>query len=292
MQHPSITSIITPKVTSPSQQDRPDFARLIVDHLPYIETQCRKAIDSFSTGRVETANEIDSLLTEVLDHLKADDFKVLRNFRGSAKLTTYLTAVIANHIVDIVRTRKGRSRARERARKIGPIAELLHSLVYGRGYTLADAHGHMVLSHGITESEDDLRGLLYQLQGRDGTKHAMASDWPYKGREVLVDDEVEVTVPDPAKDAEEIMIENQRHCQREQSVAAMLETLTGEECLILRLKFPATDSEEPRSVREIAALLGESEKSVDNRLRRILLRCREMLVSQGLSLDDLINAGE
>uniref|UniRef100_C6DZB2 RNA polymerase, sigma-24 subunit, ECF subfamily n=1 Tax=Geobacter sp. (strain M21) TaxID=443144 RepID=C6DZB2_GEOSM len=266
---------------------------LIVEHLSFIEKQCRKATDSPSTSRSEADidNEADLLLAEVLDHLKADDYKVLRNFRGSAKLTTYLTAVIANLVVDIARTRYGRSRARERAKDIGPVAELLHELVYGRGYTLADAHGHLVLSYGITESEDDLRGMLDQIRGRDGTQ-VMSSDWPYKGREVLVDDEVEVIVPDPAKGAEEIMIGNQRDRKREQTMAAMLEGLSGEESFILRLRFPAMDDQKPRSVREIAALLGLTEKAVDNRLRRTLLRCREMLLSQGLSLDDLISVGE
>lgn len=294
MQLASITSIFTRKATPSSQEERPDYARLIVDHLPYIERQCRKATDSPSTGRSEADidNETDLLLTEVLDHLKADDYKVLRNFRGSAKLTTYLTTVIANLVVDIVRTRKGRSRARERARDIGPVAELLYTLVYGRGYTLGDAHGHLVLSHGITESEDDLRGLLDQIRGRDGATHTMSSDWPYKGREVLVDYEVEVIVPDPAKGAEEVMIDNQRELKRKQAMAIMLEGLSGEESFILRLRFPATDDEEPRSVREIAALLSQTEKAVDNRLRRTLLRCREMLLSQGLSLDDLISVGE
>ena len=63
---------------------------------------------------------------------------------------------------------------------------------------------------------------------------------------------------------------------------------TGEERFILRLRFPATDDVEPLPVREIAALLGQTDKAVDNRLRRILLRCRETLLRQGLFLDDLI----
>jgi len=294
MQLASITSIFTRKATPPSQEEWSNYARLIIDQLPYIERQCRRAAGSPCTNRSEADidNEADLLLTEVLDHLKADDYKVLRNFRGSAKLTTYLTTVISNLVVDIVRTRKGRSRARERARDLGPIAELLHKLVYGRGYTLTDAHGHLILSHGICESEDDLRGLLNQIRGRDGATHAVTSDWPHKGREVLVDDDVEIIVPDPAKGAEQIMIDNQCEGKREQAMVTILEGLSGEERFILRLRFPATDDEEPRSVREIATLLGQTEKAVDNRLRRILTRCRETLLSQGLSLDDLICMGD
>jgi RNA polymerase sigma factor (sigma-70 family) len=278
----------------PPPEGPPDYARLIVDHLSYIELQCRKAADSSCTWRsdADIDNETDQLVTEVLDHLKSDDFKVLRNFRGSSKLTTYLNTVISNLVIDIIRTRKGRSRARERASAIGPVGELLHNMVYGLSYTLADAHGHLVLSHGISESEDDLRDMLVQIRGNDGATHAMISGWPCHGREMLVDGEVEVIVPDPAKNSEEIMVDNQREKRREQAIAAMQEGLSGEERFILRLRIPPTDDEEPRSVREIAALLGQTEKAVDNRLRRILLRCREMLLSQGFSLDDLIYVGD
>jgi len=293
MQLVSITSYFG-KNPQPPMEERPDYARLIVDHLPFIEKQCRKTIDSpvNSYSEADIDNETDHLLTEVLDHLKFDDYKVLRDFRGSAKLTTYLTTVIANMVVDLVRKRKGRSRVRERAKCLGPLAEQLHDLVYGHGFTLANAHGHLVLSHGIRESEDDLRILLDRIGGRNIAANAMAADWPYQGREVLVDGEVELIVPDPAKSAEGLMIDKQRERQREQAMAFMLDGLSGEECLMLRLRYPAKEDEAPRSVREIAILLGQTEKAVDNRLRRVLMRCREALLSRGLSLDDLINVGE
>jgi DNA-directed RNA polymerase specialized sigma24 family protein len=115
MQIAPLKAIFTKK-SAPQTEDFPDYARLIVDHLPYIEKQCRRAAESPGNYRsdADVDNEADHLLTEVLDHLKADDFKVLRDFRGSSKLTTYLTAVISNLVVDIIRTRKGRSRAGER----------------------------------------------------------------------------------------------------------------------------------------------------------------------------------
>ncbi len=271
-----------------------DYARLIVDHLPYIEKQCRRAAESPGSYRsdADVDNEADHLLTEVIDHLKADDFKVLRDFRGDAKITTYLTSVISNLVVDIIRTRKGRSRAGERAKELGPVVEQLHKLIYGLGFTLADSHGYLVASHGISESEDELRDMLHQIRGRDGITHAATASWPHQGREVLVDNEIEVIVPDPAKGADELLIDNQREQKSSLVVGALLEGLSGEERFILRLRFPATENEATKSIREIAVLTGQTEKSVDNRLRRILMRCRETLLSRGLSLDDLICVGE
>lgn len=278
----------------PTQEAATDYARLIIDQLPHIERQCRRAAKSPVSYRSDANidNEADQLLTEVIDHLKNDDFKVLREFRGSSKLSTFLTTVISNLVVDIIRTRKGRSRASERARELGPVAELLHKLVYGLGYTLADAHGYLVLSHGIGESEDELREMLHHIRGKDDITHSVTASWPCQGREVIVDDEVEVIVPDPAKGADEQLIDNQREQKREHIIGTLMEGLSGEERFILRLRYPASENESIKSIREIATLTGQTEKSVDNRLRRILLRCRETLLRRGLSLDDLIIVGE
>ncbi len=288
-----ITSIFRRK-TLPPLDAEPDYARMIVEQLPFMERLCRRASESPACSRSEAEidNEADLLLTELLDHLKADDYRVLRDFRGGSKLTTYLTSVISNLVVDSVRKRRGRSRARERAAELGPVAERLHELVYGRGYTLADAHGHLVLSHGISESADELNSLLERIRGRDHAIPDGARDWPCRGFEAEVDGEIEVIVPDPARGAEETMIDRQRDRLRDRIMSTMLDALSGEERYMLRLRFPATDGEPPRSVREIAALLGQTEKAVDNRLRRLLMRCREMLLQKGISLDDLIRVGK
>lgn len=280
--------------SAPQSEEEPDYARLIVDHFSYIERQCRRAAES--PGRylsdIDVENEADLLLTEVIDHLKADDFKVLREFRGKSKLTTYLTAVISNLVVDIIRARKGRSRAAERAKELGPIAEQLHKLVYGLGYTLADSHGHLVASHGIGESENELQVMLQYIRGKDGVAHPSTAGWPHMGREVVVDNEVEIVIPDTAKGVDEQLIDHQKEQKSEQIIGTLMEGLSGEERFMLRLRFPVAETESQKSIREIAALTGQSEKSVDNRLRRILMRCREILLSRGLSLDDLIRVGE
>lgn len=292
MQFPSITSIFSRKPAPPAAARQPEYARLIVDQLPLMERLCRKAVansGNSARGEADGGNEADLLLNEVLDHLKADDYRVLREFRGGSKLSTYLTTVISNLVVDHIRKRKGRSRLRERAAELGPLAEKLYELVHGRGYALQDAHAHLTLAHGISENEDELRELLDKVRGREELLPCPGMDWPYHGREVTVDGEIELVVPDPAKSVEGVMIDAQRDRQREQALSELLNGLSGEERYLLRLRFPATDEEAPRSMREIATLLGTSEKAADNRLRRILIRCRETLLKQGLSLDDLVS---
>lgn len=286
----------------PSQAPGSDYARLITDHLPYIEKQCRRAaskggatIGGGAEGcDVSLENEADELLNQVLDRLREDDFKALRDFKGSAKITTYLTTIVSNLVVDLVRQKKGRSRARERAQEMGAVAELLYDLVYSRGCSLHEAHSHLEISFGIREPLHNLQQMLERMRGRDRAELAPCAEgdnvWLVPGRQVLVDDVVEVVVADPRRNAEHLLIADQKQRKAQSAVAALLGELSGEERLMLQLRFPSEEDEEPKSVREIANLLGQSEKSVDARIRRILVRFRETLLGQGLALKDLIDA--
>lgn len=286
---------LPPTQPAPAGETPPDYGRLITDNLAYMEIQCRRAVTRSPGGGTAADgvldNEADELLNELLDHLRDDDFRALREFRGKAKLTTYLSTIISNLIVDLVRRRKGRSRARERAREMGRVAELLHDLVFGRGCSLHEAHGHLEITHGIRESLERLGEMLDRMQGRERGVTLCAdgeSAWLVPGREMVIEDAVEIVVADPRKNAEAALMAEQKRLRAGQAVTGLIAGLDGEERFMLGLRFPA-DGEEPASCREIGRLLGLSEKSVDARIRRILARFREILLRQGLSLDDLID---
>lgn len=256
-----------------------DYARLIVENLPYLEKQCRRAVSrcadgagagyggDFSPGGASCDNEADELLNELLDHLKADDFRVLRQFKGKAKLTTYLTTIIANLVVDLVRKKKGRSRVRERAREMGEVAERLYDAVYRRGHSLGEAHGFLEATWGITAGHAELSVMLERMRGREAHLDGAGECWPCAGKEIVTEEGIEIAIPDPARSAEQMLADDHR------------------ERLSRRVL-------EQRGNREIAGILGLSEKAVDNRIRRMLARCRETILRQGLSLDDLIGAGK
>lgn len=280
------------------------YARLITDNLAYIEKQCRRAVlqsmsgaggDGFTAGSddgLDLDNQSDELLNEVLDRLREDDFKALREFKGKAKLTTYLTTIVANLVIDLVRQKKGRSRARERARELGGVAERLYELVYHRGCTLSQAHSHLEIDHGINEPLEELQAMLDKIRGRGARSQMMlASDpeevWLVPGTKVTLEDEVEYVVPDPRKDAEAVLIETQRESSARQAVQDLLAGLDGEERFLLRLRFP-TDGSYPKSFKEIGKLVGATENGVDARIRRILVRFRESLLRRGLTLKDLV----
>jgi RNA polymerase sigma factor (sigma-70 family) len=295
-----------PQPISP-RETPPDYGRLITDNLAYMEKQCRRAVARYSAdmisgeemqplpnrGNAIIDNEADELLNGVLDHLRADDFRALREFRGNAKLTTYITTIISNLIVDLVRQKKGRSRARERARKMGGTAELLHELMYLRGCSLHEAQSHLEITHGIREPLEKLQGMMDQIRGRGRQQAVFCADgesaWLVPGWRITTDDTVEIEVPDPRKNAEAAIMSGQKRSEAKRAVAGLIAELDGEERFMLGMRFPANEEEEPKSNREISRLLGLSEKSVDARIRRILVRFREILLREGLSLDDLID---
>lgn len=291
--------------SSSSGQDDGGYPRLITDNLGYIEKQCRRAVlktMTFGGGvsdlvagspgedGLDLENQTDELLNEVLDRLRADDFRALREFRGKAKLTTYITTIVANLIIDLVRQKKGRSRARERAKEMGAVAERLYDLVFGQGCSLHQAHSHLEITHGIIEPLESLQEMLDRMRGRgERSQMLLAADpeaaWLVPGKKMTVDDAVEVVVTDPRKNAEAALIDSQQQTGAQQAVAGLVEELSGEDRLMLRMRFPA-DDDEPKSCREIGKLLGVSENSVDARIRRILIRFREILLRQGLTLQD------
>lgn len=172
--------------------DQPEqcYSRLITENLSYIEKQCHRAVarygrelhgaegKGFCAWDISLENDADELLNELLDRLSADNFRALREFKGTAKITTYLTTIISNLIVDIIRSKKGRSRSRERAREFGTTGERLYELVMGRGYSLPEAHEHMKIAYQLEDGLEVLRTMLDRIAGRDALLQAGSGELP------------------------------------------------------------------------------------------------------------------
>ena len=274
------------------------YSRLIVDNLDFIERQCRRAVsrgipsNDDHAEAVNLDNDADEVLIEVLDRLKANDYRALREFQGMAKLTTYITTIISNLVIDIVRSRKGRSRARERAQDMGDTAIRLHDMVYTRGLSVANAQVALEVNFGIREPLDLLHDLLGRMRGRE-QGHVPVSDgsaWLAPGQKIVDENGgIEVEVADPHATVEKQIMNRQRQTLARQTVDELRTSLTGKERFMMQLRFPTDEDEKPRSMREIGELVGLSEKAVDACIRRILKRCCEMMLRRGLALDDLID---
>jgi len=266
------------------------YQRLIAENIQYIEKQCHKvcgiykkkawSIRQESGGTQDSQTESmqviapgeidpDTLFNEVLDRLKENDFRVLKDFRNRSKLTTYITTIIAHLIIDIKRRIEGRSRASERARSIGPLGEKLYGLVFMKGYPLEEAFSFLKKTDGITETLEEIEIMVEKIRGR-------APVYIHSGTSI------EKETPETALD------EKQRETLTKNVLNEVLAELGNEEKLIVRMRFPLSEDEEPKSLPEIAGMLGISEKAVDSRIRKALSKCKEMMLKHGLSTSDLV----
>ena len=94
---------------------------------------------------------------------------------------------------------------------------------------------------------------------------------------------------------ERLLVEKDLEDKQSQNLAKkildrVLSELNNEEGLVIRMRYPRTDDEEPKKPSEIAAILGIPEKKVYNMISKALSKCKEMILEEGLSIDDLINA--
>jgi RNA polymerase sigma factor (sigma-70 family) len=72
-------------------------------------------------------------------------------------------------------------------------------------------------------------------------------------------------------------------------IEEMMFALTGEEKLLLRMKFPENSIGKPLSTDEISEILGTSKKGVYNRIDRLLKKCRNILLERGISFEDFFS---
>lgn len=264
------------------------FRTMVRDNLCFIEKQCRKSCGGQPDGHFSYL-DVDTLFTEVLDRLADDNYRVIREFRGQAKITTYITVIISNIVIDTVRKHRGRDRSGERARKMGVIGEQLHDLVLGKGYDLHDACESIRVTFGHSITLEQAGEMVAAMQGRSKTQvESVSSTWDGVRLTTFVDEEGVITVPDTTSDPEQRLGEQQREQRAAYAVGEVMEGLSGEERLMLTMRYPVHDGEEPKDISEIAAVFNCTAKAADGRIRRILTRCREVLLKKGVGLKDLV----
>jgi DNA-directed RNA polymerase specialized sigma subunit len=176
---------------------------------------------------------------------------------------------------------------------MGDVGEKLYECVYVKGFSLQEAKDCLQDTLGICEPLEKMHEMLDKMRGRERLSGAVTGveigDCPVVGKLVSAGEGVEIVISDPAKNPEELLMRNQDQRASSQVITELLEQLSGEERLMIRMRFPALEDEQPRSLREIAVLLRLSEKAIDARIRRILVRFRENLLNRGLTLNDFID---
>ncbi|NIM10401.1 MAG: sigma-70 family RNA polymerase sigma factor [Candidatus Aminicenantes bacterium] len=276
------------------------YREMINEHFALIERQCFRAVKRQLKGHskldtlVNIENEALELSNLVLDTLQRDNYHVLRQFKGNAKLSTYITTIVARQAVDMVRKKLGRSREKERAQKYGKTGMLIYERVIQQGRPVSDVFQELKSREGISESLEEFETITRKIKGKKNNPPSSleveANPVVKEGISLKVDgnEKEEVVIPDTHSDPQELLIEEQRKQRLGEVVGEAIAQLSGEERMILRMRFPADEEEKPRKVEQISKLLGISLKATYKRIDRLLKKCRRLLEHKGVNIDELL----
>lgn len=271
------------------------YNHMINNHIEFIEKQCFKAVrlklgDRISPGNtLNIENEALELSNRVLDTLRQNNYRVLKEFKGNAQLTTYLSAIISRHAVDLIRKKLGRGREKERAKELGDIGLTLYQRVIKDGYSLQDVFNELRDNRKFPGSLEELEAKVLKIKG----KNPGGIDWGDCNHSSVIKngtsiDGDEYVIPDTKSDPQVIFMEKQRHQEIDNIIQAIISRLTGEEKMLLHMRFPFTEDEKPKSVEQIAAVLAITPKAVYKRLTRLMKKCKEHLDQQGVTVNELL----
>jgi len=197
--------------------------------------------------------------------LVANDYAVLRKFRGGSALGTYLNTVTRNQCRDHVGRLWGRWQPSTRARKLGPLAVELEKLTKRDGHTQREAIETLRSRTQDAPSEEALEALALALPTRTAKPLAASGVPPV---DTLVRQETLAMLS---------------RCRR--ALGDAIGALDDVERDILALRF--TDS---LAVSAIAVRLGLPLRPLYRRLERILRKLARALEARGFRGDAVLSA--
>jgi RNA polymerase sigma factor for flagellar operon FliA len=199
--------------------------------------------------------------------LVREDYAILKQFQGRSSLRTYLLVVVARAFQDWRNARWGKWRPSAEAKRLGPLAERLETLVVRDRYTLEEAAEILRTNMGIAVTLAQLEGMLGRFPSR-------------QGRTFVPSDALEERAsadppPDSAFERREAAVAAERAAR---SLAGALTQLPAEDRLILRIRV-----EDCLSVADIARALHVEQKPLYRRIERLLADLRRRLEQDGLT---------
>lgn len=274
------------------------YKNIINEHFEFIEKQCFKAVRLKLEDRLSPANSLNienealELSNQVLDILRQNNYHVLREFKGNAQLTTYLTAIISRRTVDLIRKKLGRGREKERAKDLGNTGLLLYQRVIKDGHPLRDVYDELRTNGNFPGSLEELEAMLRKIKGKNPGSHQPGAANGNNGTSVVKNgtsiNEEEYVIPDTKSDPQALLMEKQRQQEIHQVIRDIIAPLSGEERLLLRMRFPFHEDEKPGSVEQIANALGITPKAVYKRITRLMKKCRQQLDRRGIRINELL----
>jgi RNA polymerase sigma factor (sigma-70 family) len=261
-----LNHVAAPRNTPPSSTD------VYLEHRAVIE----RAIAFICRRQRLTSADADDFASDAHFHLIKDDGAVLRAHAGRSSLQTYIVAVLSHLFQDWRNARWGKWRPSAEARRLGPLAVRLETLVGRDGYSFAEAVETLRTNFQVQVTDSEIEALRCRLPVR--VRRSFAS--------VETIGEIATTVrPPDAALAAAAAVTSARRAHR--ALHDALAALESQDRLILRLRF-----EDGLRINEIATLLHEDASRLYRRVQRLLDRLRRVLEAAGLSRHDVLDAME
>jgi RNA polymerase sigma factor for flagellar operon FliA len=194
------------------------------------------------------------------------DYEILGRFQGRSSLKTYLAVVIHRLYLDYQTQRFGKWRPSAKARRLGPVALRLESLLYRDGLTFEEASGVLQTDLGVSETREALYELMQKLPPRSNRRDSSGPNH------------------EPAKAGSSPIEKAERQDLARRTFLVLrraLARLPARDRIILRLHF-----EDGLSVADVAKSLGEEQKALYRKRDALLKQLRADLEREGIRCGD------
>jgi len=226
----------------------------------------KRVISWVSARRGLRGADAEDFASTVKLRLIDNDYETLGRFEGRSSFKTFVAAVVNRYYLDFQRERFGKWRSSAEARRLGPTALRLESLLYRDGLTFDEACGVLETDPSVVESREELYELSRTLPARVRRQQSGECEAPERA------------------DAASVAEEEERRALGGR-VSAALRTALGQlparDRVLLRLHF-----EGGLSLADVARALGERQKPLYRRRDALLKTLREQLESAGVDADD------
>ena len=201
--------------------------------------------------------------------LVEDDYAVLRRFQGRSTLRTYLIAVITHCFQDFRNARWGKWRPSAEARRLGPLAVHLETLMVRDGLSFDEAYETLRTNLKVTETRESLEQWTLRFP-------------PRSGRTFVSIEKLEIH-PAVAPDADAPIGRQETAPAARETARTLTEALAQlppPDQLILRMRFV-----DDCSVADISRILHLEQKPLYRHIDQLLTALRVRLEAAGISAD-------
>jgi RNA polymerase primary sigma factor len=204
----------------------------------------------------------EDLYQEICLKLIDKNYRRIVSFHGRGSFSGYVRRVLDNLCLDLLRESEGRRRLPEAVQRLPALEQEIYRQLHWRGCSEKELTEILRDEEGNAYEPARIEEALAQVRNVQGRRR----DAPI--REVLLAftdndlDGKEKEVPDSNYSPESLLLDAEQERSKEQYFAALKEALAGlpaELALYIRLRFY---SDPPKSPRQIARLMGRSEREI------------------------------